>query len=203
MGKVGQAAVVGLLVLGALPLLADEQQKKKGPDKPKGQGQTSIGQLVQAGEVTGRLLRIGGGGSFTLQVVQASVQPPGPKGKGRPRVKQEAKDYQLQAADDVVVRVLERPYKFDDKGKPIPWTPEELKELKGPDARLPGYHSEFDSLKPGQFVTVAFGSRFLLRDKDGKERAESSAKGRDRVTLIVVVGQGKRPPDQPAKTKKK
>jgi hypothetical protein len=57
-------------------------------------------------------------------------------------------DHVLQSADDVAVRVLRLP-----KADP-PYTPEQLKELKGPDTALPGYRSDFDNVREGQTIRV-------------------------------------------------
>jgi len=57
-------------------------------------------------------------------------------------------DYVVQCADDVAVRVLRLP-KTDQ-----PYTPEQLKEFKGPDTALPGYGSQFDNVREGQTVRV-------------------------------------------------
>jgi hypothetical protein len=69
-------------------------------------------------------------------------------------------DLDLEPADEMVVRTMFLPEKFDDKGKPKKYTAKELKELRGPDASLPGYSADNDSLKDGQIVTV-----YLVRKK--------------------------------------
>jgi hypothetical protein len=63
----------------------------------------------------------------------------------------------LQAVDDVQVRVLQLPPVHDEKGKPKKPTADELKELKGPDPKAPGYIANFGNLKPGQIVEITIG----------------------------------------------
>jgi hypothetical protein len=71
------------------------------------------------------------------------------------------KDVELQTTDEVKVRLAYPPEAFDDKGKPKRYTAKELKELKGPDPKLPGYNAEFSDLHEGQYVTVT-----LVKKKD-------------------------------------
>ncbi len=71
------------------------------------------------------------------------------------------KDVELQTTDEVKVRQAHPPEAFDDKGKPKKYTPKELKELRGPDPKLPGYNAEFSDLREGQIVTIT-----LVKKKD-------------------------------------
>jgi hypothetical protein len=71
------------------------------------------------------------------------------------------KDVELQTIDDVKVRLAQPPEMFDEKGKPKKYTAKELKELRGPDPKLPGYNAEFSDLHEGQIVTVT-----LVKKKD-------------------------------------
>jgi hypothetical protein len=69
-------------------------------------------------------------------------------------------DLDLEPADDMVVRTMFLPERFDEKGKPKKYTAKELKELRGPDPNLPGYSADDDSLRSGQIVTL-----YLVRKK--------------------------------------
>lgn len=107
------------------------------------------------------------------------------------------KDFELEANEDVKVRILTLPEVFDDKGNVKKYKPEELKELKGPNASLPGYISDFDKLEVGQIVKVHL---------DKSKSAPKGAKAKDaeedppNVSLIVV----EKPAEPPAgKDKKK
>lgn len=190
------------LLLAAAPALTADKDKKG--DRPSGKGQQDITPLVQAGEVTGRLARLSNGRTFTLQIMQTAVLPqggarPAARGKGalRPggqpnhRVVPSAKNYDLEVDDDVTVRVLQLPLKFDEKGKPVKHTAEELKELKGPNPSLPGYAADYEGLKVGQIVHVRFGHKKPAAK--GMPDGEPGAKPADhtpRVTMIVVLADG-------------
>ncbi len=60
-------------------------------------------------------------------------------------IKKDYKDIDFHTSDDVKVRMMNPPTKFDDKGNPKEYTKAELKELKGKDADLPGYETTLDS----------------------------------------------------------
>jgi hypothetical protein len=102
----------------------------------------------------------------------------------------------LQAVDDVKVRTLQLPPVFDDKGHPRKRTADELKELKGPDAKLLGYTAEFVNLKPGQVVEVTLGNvRTSGMDKTSSKETASDKKPADDkgtnlkplVIMLVIV----------------
>jgi hypothetical protein len=96
-------------------------------------------------------------------------------------------DVELQAADDMKVRLLQPPVAFDDNGKPKKYTKKELDELKGSDKKLPGYTASFENLRPGQEVEV-----YLAKKKDsGKPSAkdpdaDTKSDKRPFVTMIVI-----------------
>lgn len=62
-------------------------------------------------------------------------------------------EIELQAAEDIRVRTNFPPVVYDDKGFLKKWTVAELRKLRG-NSKLPGYPTEFDSLRPGQVVSV-------------------------------------------------
>jgi hypothetical protein len=66
------------------------------------------------------------------------------------------KDVDVQAIDDVVVRVLTPKLEYDDKGRPKKLTKEELKEAKGEGelAKMPGYKAEFSDVQTDQYVQI-------------------------------------------------
>jgi hypothetical protein len=96
---------------------------------------------------------------------------------------------ELQASDDVKVRTFNLPLDYDDKGKPRKYTQKELKDLKGPDPKLPGYTSDFESLKTGQEVEVSIlvpknTPKPKVKDKDRDVVAEEE---RPKATMIVIL----------------
>ncbi len=101
------------------------------------------------------------------------------------------KDIEVQATDDVKVRLLTPPVEFDDKGRPKKYTSKELAKLRGPDHSLPGYTAEFDNLKPGQVVKV-----YLAKKKEAPKASGKKAKDDDEVSdkrlqarMVVVVAE--------------
>jgi hypothetical protein len=63
-------------------------------------------------------------------------------------------DFEFDVDDDVAIRRQQPLPAYDDKGQPRKYTTAELKELKGPDASVPGYPADFTDLKPGRTVTL-------------------------------------------------
>jgi hypothetical protein len=113
------------------------------------------------------------------------------------------KDVELQTTDEVKVRRASPPEDFDDKGKPRRRTAKELKELRGPDPKLPGYNAEFSDLHEGQYVTVSLmkkkGAPAKLpprgRIKDPKEAKDVDAdlllQNLPQISMIVIVADPK------------
>ena len=63
-------------------------------------------------------------------------------------------DVDVNSTEDVKVRMANPPPKFDEKGKIVKHTAEELKELKGDDPKAIGYKAEFGDLRANQIVQV-------------------------------------------------
>ena len=61
-------------------------------------------------------------------------------------------DVSRELTSDVKVRFLNLPPKKDEKGKPIPYTEKEKKELKG-EGNKKGYKADREDLTPGKIVT--------------------------------------------------
>lgn len=69
-------------------------------------------------------------------------------------VRNHNQDVELSTTDDVVVRTARPRESFDDKGKIKKFTRAELKELKGPDPKQPGFKAEFSDVQTDQIVQV-------------------------------------------------
>ncbi len=120
--------------------------------------------------------------------------------KAEARTRQETRVIEFQAADNLVVRTMIEPIEFDDKGKPRRLTAKEKRDLKGPDPKLKGYTSDFDSLKRDQIVELfvpkppkeaarpkpAPKSKSKAKDKDD-EPESTEEKERPQVTMIVIL----------------
>ncbi len=100
------------------------------------------------------------------------------------KVTTEHKDFDLQASADAAVRYQTLPVEYDEKGQAKKHTAEELKALKGPDPKLPGYAADFDKLKAGAVVRVTF------KKPDAKDKKADKEKDDDKtpqVALIVIL----------------
>lgn len=64
-----------------------------------------------------------------------------------------SKPLEVRAHDDAKVRTMFLPVMFDDQGFQKKWTEKEKREFRG-DTQLPGYPSDFEALKSGQFVEI-------------------------------------------------
>jgi hypothetical protein len=78
---------------------------------------------------------------------------------------------EISLADDAVIRFKKAPKQFDDKGKPVTPTAEQLQAMKG-DPKLPGYAAELSDLKAGQIVKVSLGRRKMPK---GEKTTEADA----------------------------
>ncbi|MBV9123412.1 MAG: hypothetical protein JO112_08655 [Planctomycetes bacterium] len=85
-------------------------------------------------------------------------------------------DFDLPARAEVKVRTLDLPPKYDDKGNPSNYTPQELKDRKGSNPKLPGYESLWDNLQPGQMVRiyVAKPKKKPAAKEEDKEKKDSN-----------------------------
>lgn len=123
-----------------------------------------------------------------LQQLQAQAQR---QAAGAFKTVNAHKDFELEAVEDVKVRTMHLPVVYDDKGQPRKYSDKELRELKGPDTRLPGYQADFDGLKPGQTVKLTLTRKKpdAAKDKEApKEDDKDKAKvAKPLVTMIVIV----------------
>lgn len=100
-------------------------------------------------------------------------------------------DVEVRAVDKMVVRCMYPPLEYDDKGNLKRWTAKELSALKGK-SRLPGYPSEYETLKPGHFVSAYFAK--VDRPKGGppKKKLDDDIEligARPEIVMIVIKGE--------------
>jgi hypothetical protein len=108
------------------------------------------------------------------------------------------KEMEFQAIDDVVVRTAKPRDTFDDKGKIKKFTKAELKELKGPDRKVPGYKAEFGDLTADQILQLTI----VRKKSDPAPKPKPKPKGKKKdddaldaellddapqVSLILIV----------------
>jgi hypothetical protein len=110
-------------------------------------------------------------GTFVLAALLTPSTPSTVAGQ-RLRTASTRQTVEIHFADDVVVRWQHAPMQFDEKGKPVKPTAEQLKALKG-DSNQPGYAAEVSDLKAGQIVKVHLSRRKLPKsDTSGEAGAE-------------------------------
>jgi len=87
---------------------------------------------------------------------------------------QESKVIDLEVLDDVLVRSAKPRQEFDDKGRIKKLSKAELKELKGPDPKVPGYKADFADISSDQVIQVSLvrkkGAPKPARPKKGKNK---------------------------------
>jgi hypothetical protein len=166
-----------LLLVLVLPVLGAD----KGKNKKKKQDRNVTAATAADYQVLARIKVIAGtltnvetgGKTLTFQYQYQYLAPK--KGKGKASAYKLAtgrKEFDLQAIDEVKVRLLQLPVEYDDKGHAKKYSAKELKELKGKD-HLPGYTGSWENLAPGQIVKI-----YLVPPK--KKAAE---KGQDKVQV--------------------
>jgi hypothetical protein len=84
-------------------------------------------------------------------------------------------EFALPIMDDIKVARTTLEIEYDDKGKVIQYTAEELKKKKHPN--MPGYTAKREDALPGQLVKVYLGkSKAILAKEKAKEEARAKAK---------------------------
>ena len=76
------------------------------------------------------------------------------------------KEIEITAEDDVKVRNAHPPEQYDAKGRVKRLTDKEIRELKGPDTKTPGFPADFADLQKDQLVSVT-----LVRNRETARHA--------------------------------
>lgn len=99
------------------------------------------------------------------------------------KVETKSQDVDLDAVDDVKVRLNEPPAQFDDKGNIVKLTKAQKAKLRreGPDPKLPGFAGSFSDLKEGQIVKVQ-----LVRKK-GRPRIRPGGRKVDQDAQLQLL----------------
>jgi len=102
-------------------------------------------------------------------------------GAGQFKMVTDTKDIAFHAAGDVVIRRATPPVTgFDEKGNVKVPSPAELKAMKGPNPRLPGYEGKAEDLKAGSVVSVVM--KRVVADPKAVEKPEH----KNEVTMIIL-----------------
>jgi hypothetical protein len=105
----------------------------------------------------------------------------------------------VRATESCKVRTMFPPVQYDDAGNLKKWTRKELDALKA-NSKLPGFPSDFDMLKPGQFVEVYFvkppkeerkpgAGAGAAKKKKGDEDPPDPMMNRPEIVLIVIISE--------------
>lgn len=97
-------------------------------------------------------------------------------------------DVIVRIGKEMKVRTAFPELQYDNKGNPIPLTPEKAKELQGPEG-YPGFPTEFSALHTGQNVQV-----FVNLPKNSPASKDPKKKGPD---ISDIIGGGAKNKDQP------
>jgi hypothetical protein len=156
------------------------------PDKKKknedGDGMVSAGDLVGIVKNTGSSKK-----GITIGVETYELQIQG----FRLAPAKVMKDVDFQPTDDMKVRMMNPPAKFEN-GKVKRYTAKELKEMRG-DGKLPGYSADLESLHADQIVQL-----HLVRKKDapkpkatGKSKDKAASEDLPQIKMIVILSEVK------------
>jgi hypothetical protein len=162
----------------SLAVLVPAQDKK--PDKDAGADHPAPKEkLIPTGTVIGKLA--------SADAAKHIVVVKFPYRKG-------TRDIEFHAVDEVKIRSKNPPLEFDEKGRPRKYSYRELKELKGPDTKLPGYQADFETLKPGQDVQLTLARRKPIKtaqarksDDEYAEKDKIGPKPSDKPEVMMIV----------------
>jgi hypothetical protein len=129
-----------------------------------------------------------------LEAALRGETPPPPPPVDNPR-NDPRNDANLQQVDfvadaNVVVRAIEPPPAFDEKGNFKVYSPEELDKLRGPDRRIPGYPANFSSVRPGvnvRLFLVAASPAAAAAKEEEKKGKNRDTSGLQRAVMIYIM----------------
>jgi hypothetical protein len=110
-------------------------------------------------------------------------------------------DIDVTSTEELKVRLRNPPVKFDDKGKIVKYTEQELKALKGDDPKLTGYNGEFADVRPNAIIEVHLmkkkGTPMIPKPQPGEKGKDVDpvdikallAEYAPQATLIVVLAE--------------
>jgi membrane-bound lytic murein transglycosylase len=108
------------------------------------------------------------------------------------------KPMEVRAREDAKVRTFYLPVMFDDEGKQKKWTEKEKKELRG-DTQIPGYPSDFDQIKSGQYVDLYMykkppppkGEKTEPKKKKGPDDDPEVKTVPEFILIVIISSDGK------------
>lgn len=116
-------------------------------------------------------------------------------------VQTQTQDVELKVVEDAVVRLAHPRPELDDKGRPKKMSRAQLKELKGPDPKQPGYKAEFGDVATEQMIQVtlvrkkpapgspakAVPKKAKGKDGDGEARLDLLADSLPQISKIMIL----------------
>jgi hypothetical protein len=105
------------------------------------------------------------------------------------------KPLEVRGHEDAKVRTLFLPVQFDDQGFPKKWTEKEKREFRG-ETQIPGYPSDFDQIKSGQFIDLYMfkkpaPAKGEPKKKKGPDDDPMPMVGVPEFILVVIIAEGK------------
>lgn len=130
---------------------------------------------------------------YTVQLQQAVAlaqlyQQKQGNAQGNLQVTSQKKTVEFHAGDDIIVRRLNLPSEYDDKGQPKKYSAEELRKLRGNKPNLPGYEAKLEDLMTGTLVKVTTVAKTKPASSTKKEDKDAADAPKTSVTMIVILG---------------
>jgi len=101
------------------------------------------------------------------------------------KVETTARSFDFNLRDDLVVRRMNLPFAYDDKGNVKQYTPEEIQKAKGDNPKLPGFAAKIEDLEGGQLVKL-----YIAPPKEGQVGGVDLVGNviRPEVRVVVIMG---------------
>jgi hypothetical protein len=126
-----------------------------------------------------------------LKLVQQAQTAKG--GNNSPfQVAKSFKEFEFEAQDRLVVRRMNLPVEYDDKGFLKTYSKEEIAKLRGTNASVPGYAAKYENLLPGQTVTFYLASADKAdagKQADAKKDEGVGNVERPKVRMVVILAE--------------
>ena len=178
-----------LLVAGFAGLAAADDPAPPPPKLPKFSDYTALPEVVRGKVKSVKDDRL------TVVVPELSIGRTSGRSKRPPSVKEKEVEHTLTLHPDALVRWSKRPDRKDDKGKPKPYTPAELKHLMAP-VGAPGILGDKTELAAGQTVELTLLVPTKVKPEEFTEQDY-------RIKWVVIQGVPPDPKDVARKDEEK
>jgi hypothetical protein len=110
-----------------------------------------------------------------------------------------AQDIEFHAADNMVVRFLQPPVIYNDKGERKKLSPLDLQEMRGLNPNIPGFEAKLSDLQGNQIVRVSL--RPAAKPASGGDKKKPAPK-MEATMAVIVVAEDMSPVSDDSKKKK-